>query len=395
MFRGHPRTTPKLQVAVVTSDSEFAALEAAWNAAARRSLTPSVFLSHEWFRAAWAWRRLDSSLHLHVARRGNTVCGVLPLIRRLDTQGSWRRLELLTVPDTQMSDLLAAPTDLADVTDAFAAALGGQRDWDVLELNYLLPHSALIKAFGPSILLHGLLLEECSGGRNPFVGLDGTWSDYYDARSRRLKKANNLAANRLKKTGEIRIDWLRSASCDGTQFPRAIDTVIDVSGRSWKRDTGNALDKPGPQAFIRSLSQAARDRGWLSIWLMYVDGRPLAMEYQLIDDRNIHALRSDFDASCEDISPGTYLFRQLLESSFGRGLQRYYMGPGDNPYKLRWTDRAEPLRRMIVYNHTLRGRLAWFRDTVVKPLLRTVRDRYTSKLTDHSHDGSSASQDHR
>ena len=77
---------------------------------------------------------------------------------------------------------------------------------------------------------------------------------------------------------------------------------------------------------------------------MHVGDRPVAMEYQLVDNGNVHALRSDFDQSCEDLSPGSYLFRHLLESSFGGGLTRYYMGPGDNPYKLRWTDQGESLQ---------------------------------------------------
>jgi len=58
-------------------------------------------------------------------------------------------------------------------------------------------------------------------------------------------------------------------------------------------------------------------------------------------------------------SPGSYLFRSLLEALFERGLSRYYMGPGENAYKLRWTEQAEPTQRAIVYNRTLRGRLAW------------------------------------
>jgi len=64
---------------------------------------------------------------------------------------------------------------------------------------------------------------------------------------------------------------------------------------------------------------------------MYVANRPVAMEYQLIGNVDIHALRSDFDQDFEDASPGSYLFRHLLESSFGTHYSRYYMGQATTP----------------------------------------------------------------
>jgi CelD/BcsL family acetyltransferase involved in cellulose biosynthesis len=365
----------ELRVTTVTTDARFGSLKTAWNVMARGSAMPSIFLSHEWFDAAWAWRRLDSNLLLHVVRRGESVIGILPLIRAHGPRHRVRRLELLTVPDTQLSDLIAASGDVAQVAEALSVELSSRRDWDVLDLSYLSPHSSSILAFCPALAKRGLRPLESDGGLNRFISLNGTWVDYYSKRSRRLKKGNNLAANRLKKAGNVRVEWLRPDTCDHSQLGRAVDAAIDISARSWKRLTGNSLDQPGPRAFILRLSEAARALGWLSIWLMHLDARPVAMEYQLIDGVNVHALRSDFAEGLEEISPGSYLFRHLLQSSYGHGFDRYYMGPGDNSYKLRWTDQGEPLRRVIVYNRTLRGRLARLREALIKPVLRAARDR--------------------
>src|SRR5438132_11516948 len=97
------------------------------------SAAPSIFLSHEWFDAASAWARLESTLLLHVGRRGESVIGILPLIRARRPRHRARRLELLTVPDTQLSDLIAASDDLAQVAEALAVELSSRRDWDVLD----------------------------------------------------------------------------------------------------------------------------------------------------------------------------------------------------------------------------------------------------------------------
>jgi CelD/BcsL family acetyltransferase involved in cellulose biosynthesis len=230
----------------------------------------------------------------------------------------------------------------------------------------------------PKLARHGLRCEERDGGRNPFVRLSGSWNGFYAGRSRSLKKANNLAANRLRKSGALREEWLSSQGADDATYQRVLDAAVAISRQSWKQDTGNALDQPGPNAFIRSLSQSGRRNGWLSIWLLHVDDKPLAMEYQLICGGNVHALRADFDATYDAISPGTYLFRHLLESLFDRGLDRYFMGPGENRYKMKWTDEAVPLRRVIVYNRSLRARRQWMWESILKPRLRRVRDRLVS-----------------
>lgn len=122
------------------------------------------------------------------------------------------------------------------------------------------------------------------------------------------------------------------------------------------------------------------------MWLAYLDDRPVAMEYQLVYKGDVHALRADFDAECVEISPGTFLFRNLLESLFSHGLTRYFMGPGDNPYKARWTDEGEPVVQVSVHNRTLVGLLHKLWQSGVKPRLRELRDRLANAHPPHSAD---------
>lgn len=365
-----------LHVSTVTSAADFVALEERWNALASRSVPSSVFHRHEWYNAAWAWRQLNSTLTVLVAECDGTLVGILPLIRSEQGRDRVRRLELLTVPDTQSTDLIVSPDDGERVAATFAAELERRRDWDVLRLDYLDPRGAACRFLLPALANAGLRVADSHRGGNPCIALEGAWSDYYNARSRSLKKSVNLASNRLRKAGAIRIEWITSGQVEQARFEQALDAAIEISGRSWKRETGNALDQPGPRAFIKALSQAAFRRGWASIWLLFIDERPLAMEYQLIHDGDVHALRADFDADCTDISPGAHLARHLLERLFGRGWHRYYLGPGDNPYKRRWTLEEAPLKRAIAYNRTWRGRATWLREERVKPALRAVRDRF-------------------
>jgi CelD/BcsL family acetyltransferase involved in cellulose biosynthesis len=214
---------------------------------------------------------------------------------------------------------------------------------------------------------------------NPRIALDAPWNAYYASRSRRLKKATNLAANRLAKAGVVHIHWLAPGTSNRAEVDRVLDEIIRISAHSWKSRTAYSLDQAGPQAFIRLLSHHAHDQGCLSIFRLSLDNLPIAMEYQLIGDGNVYALRSDFDANYETLSPGSYLSRCMLESLFGQGLRHYLMGPGDSAYKYRWADDTEPVQAMTVYARSLKGRALAAWELALKPAARRVRDRFRQR----------------
>ena len=75
---------------------------------------------------------------------------------------------------------------------------------------------------------------------------------------------------------------LPSSMQTSSQRPRMM-VAPSLSRRSWKHRTWNSLDHPGPGAFIQTLTGHASRRGWLSLWLLDIYSKPVAMEYQLVD----------------------------------------------------------------------------------------------------------------
>lgn len=282
-----------------------------------------------------------------------------------------RKLQFLTVPDTQFCDVLARPMDLPGVARTIAEKLYEMRnDWDVLELSYMSRLSQTPGLLANEMSKMGLRINIQSAGQNPFIHLEGGWDTFYSQRSRRLKKGNNLIANHLNRSGNAVIAQLT----DNTDLETIVRTVTEVSSRSWKNTTGLSLDNASPQLFIARLSRHAAENGWLSVWLLTLDEKPVAMEYQLIYQGRVHALRSDFDESYGELSPGTYLNWKLLEQLFNHGLRTYYMGSGDNAYKLRWTESSEPLCRVRAYSSTATARLLYWIDEKLRPAAVWVRD---------------------
>ena len=363
---------------LITRPEEFAALRSDWNRLWRQSRDRSIFLTQDWFDAAWQWKCREEELYILCCERDGVLVGVLPLTRKRKARNgrARRSLEFLTVPDTQRCDALIA-NDAPDVAEALAGELvRRRREWDVIRLRYLATDSTCLTTLLSALRENCLTCATTESARNPWIDLEGGWGHFYSTRSRRLKKALNLAVNRLAKLGTVEIDWLAPQTGTQLDVENAVAVLTGISLRSWKSGTGNSLDNPGPQAFIHRLAHRAHERGSLSIWTLKINGAPVAMEFQLVDEGNVFALRSDFDAAFGEASPGSHLSKQMLEQIFAFQFSRYYMGPGENAYKYRWTELSDPVHTVSVYAPTMRGGslAAW--EIALKPVARSWAQRF-------------------
>lgn len=349
-----PTNTP-LRVREVHSEPDFLQLRVAWNRLVGR-VSGDVFLRHEWFQAAWAWRRTDAVLHIVCVYDGEQLIGILPLMRT-PHRASGRVLEFLCAPDTQWCDVLIDPEAGQAVGRCLVEHIVDRASqWDVLRLERLAATSQVAIWLAPALVEKGLPVRLEEAGRNIFVDLEQSWDDYKNSLSRSLKKTRNLAANRFAAVGSASLQWVRSSTLDPVQLQRCLDEVVGISAQSWKQTTGTSLDCPAPQAFLRALTDFAVKEDWLSLWFLRIDGRAVAMEYQILSEGRVYALRADFDNSLRSMSPGSYLNYCMLEQLFASGLKRYYMGPGNNPYKARWSTRSDSVHVATSFSPSLRGR---------------------------------------
>ncbi|MBL1275775.1 MAG: GNAT family N-acetyltransferase [Ectothiorhodospiraceae bacterium] len=358
----------------ISEFSDFMKLADKWNALVEKSTGKSVFLRHEWFEAAWQWRQHSSELCILTVHQDDVLIGICPLVktRVLKNKLSLRALEFLTIPDTQFCDIIAAPDEKPLVLEAFSRWLKQtRRSWDTLNLSYL-PNTSPTSESLPAILQKaGLQASTSQVEQNPYIELQSNWDEFYKGCSRRLKKGNNLIRNKIQRAGDVRLEQAQTPE----EVRNALKVLATLSSQSWKQTTNTTFDNAGPKAFIERLTSLAIQQNWASLWILYLDDKPLAAEYQLIYDGDVFALRSDFDEKAGDLSPGSYLNWQLLERLFGQQfeqqmdqpLKRYYMGPGKNAYKKRWTKISVPIHRVTGYNTSLRGRIIYSIDQYIRP----------------------------
>ena len=78
--------------------------------------------------------------------------------------------------------------------------------------------------------------------------------------------------------------------------------------------------------------------GWLVIWLLHLNGEPIAFEYHLRYNGTLHALRASHKEAYSSISPGVFLDYHIMENVFESGIiHEYDLGGSADFYKRKWT----------------------------------------------------------
>ena len=362
-----------LAVRRVRGFAEFAALEPVWSRIAAEAGVISPFLSHDWFACCWqASEGQQAPEVLVVEDRGGPVA-IVPLSHWRERRHGLpvRCLGFLTGPDTPVTDVVAVG-EVGPVVDAVLGHLAARSDWDVLDLQKIPAASPILKA-----------LEAARGGRlpwvrrgvlaSPYVDLTAGWTAFWKSKSQRFKKTVRSTQNRIERAGSIAIEEHRAVEPGSAAFQAA----IDVTRRSWKADRQLAIaNMPGMLSFFTELTPRAARHGWLSLWLLRLEGRVIAMEYQLQANGIAHALRADFDAEWRELSPGTALNAAIVRSLCEReGMREYDMGPGLNDYKRHWATGTHETVQLGLYRPSAYGRLLRGFELVVVPAARRLRKR--------------------
>ena len=359
---------------VIDDERAFRDIADDWNRLAEATNAKSVFLRHEWFDAAWQWRRQDHEMHIVCIRRGPAIIGICPLLIGRDRQYGLNltTLSCFSVPDTQEFSFLSEQSDNATVAAAVAGYLEAPDvRWDVMHIEKLPTAWPTFNALHEALTAARIHAAVSTASENLGIPTADGWSDYYARRSRRLKKGNNLVVNRIKRAGKVvNIRCYDHTNLDEALMRELLPTLISLSAKSWKASTGLTLENAGPNAFVARLSEHALRNGWMLAWVLEIDDEPVAMELQLDFQRTVSGLRADYDSAYDEHSPGTLLNWRIIEELFSRDSDYYALGPGNNQYKLRWSEATVELESLTVFGNTFVAQIVRILSTRIHPQLR-------------------------
>lgn len=370
-----------IDIEVVRDHGRFLELKPEWDLLlARLGDQASVFLSHYWFDCWWRHFGGEAELHLLVQRREGTVLAIVPLMRRRFSLYGFP-VRCLCFPEngnTLQNDLLVGEAERDECLAVLLSYLErNRREWDLIHL-YRMPGdspnlAAVLKLLGAGGLKHHLRSVYAS----PYLQVAGGWQAFHAGRSARVRKTLRNVRNSLERAA--RLEVARVATWE--EFLEHREAICRIASHSWTEEVGDSLATPANRAFFEDLAREAASEGALRVWLLLLDGRPVAFEFHLRGFGKQHALRASFDQEFASLSPGAFLEMELLREIYDepQGVARFDFGGSTDPYKKRWSDQGRELVLLQLFNAEPYSRLCSFYAMSLIPLLRHVRDRIRRK----------------
>jgi CelD/BcsL family acetyltransferase involved in cellulose biosynthesis len=218
-------------------------------------------------------------------------------------------------PGDQLGPIFA-PADRNAAGNAVRETLRGLA-CDVFLAEHLPAKDGWTKAFGERVVR-----EEGS----PLIEAE-SWEAYLASRTGHLRRQLGWQERRLAREGEVTYRLT-----DASTLEQDLDHLFALHEARWAMRTEFVADA----AFHRAFAQSAFERGWLRLWHLELDGKPIASLHSFrFADREWN-FQVGRDPAVSIVSPGLLLLWHSLHVAFDDGLTEYLLLRGDEDYKYRF-----------------------------------------------------------
>jgi CelD/BcsL family acetyltransferase involved in cellulose biosynthesis len=302
----------------------------------------NVFATFEWASAWWTHLGEGEELALASCRDSDgTTVAVLPLT--IGRTGRIRTVRLLGHGPADRLAPICAPDHrgaVAGALRAFLATTGAD-----LFVGEQMPAEE-----GWGAALGAVILERESSPALRTSELD--WEGWLASRSRNFRQQVRRRQRQLEELGELRFRLTRT----DTELERDLETLFELHAARWPDGQSVAFSGPRRELHLQ-FAAAALERGWLRLWTLELDGRPLACWYGFRFGGAEWFYQSGrvLDSGVENV--GFVLMAHTLREAIADGIDEYRLLRGDEDYKARFSD-TDPGLETIAVPLRPRGRVA-------------------------------------
>ncbi|HOX85844.1 MAG TPA: GNAT family N-acetyltransferase [bacterium] len=324
-----------------TSD-RFVALAPEWDALLPCSEINDIFFTHEWLTTWWQHYGRTAHLFVILIREGKDLVGIAPLIlEKRKIMGL--TANFLTNIGKQQSDLsgFILLKERPDILRAILQTLQEQRErWEVFSLHDVPRHLFAAELNNiHTIFDASARVLPCE---HYYIDTHGSWSDYYSALSKNLRKDLHKKQNRLERLGAVRIKRYQGKEVD----PNQIETIFQIQGHSYRPGLFSCSDD---RDFHRALARIAAEKGWLDLTFLTLDDNPIAYRYGFNYAHKYEDWITGFDNRYFPYSVGKTLLLHLLQQCFGDNVHEFQFLRGEEAYKTVWQVQSSEFYHQMVW----------------------------------------------
>ena len=312
---------PDVVVEELGSMVAFLALESEWNALVEAS-GGVPFLRHECIRA-WLWSFAPASkLVLLVGRdAAGKLVAALPLVLEMGLLCGLPARQLVAAANTHSSRFDLIALDPRAAGRAF--------------LDFL-----------------GLPVGAWEGERSPYLAFPSSYEELLEAKSPAFRANLRRRRRQLEKMGALTVE--RFTGLEG--LAERLDEGFALERSGWKGRRGTAIAQDTrTRAFYTEVAKGAALNGYLSLFFLRLDGRPIAFHFGLVYDGVYSVPKLAYDEELRGASPGLVLLEEAIKDGIFRGLRGYDFLGAEAEWKNKWSSSVRPNHWLFIFRDTLMG----------------------------------------
>lgn len=289
-----------------------------WDSLARES--KNVFATPEWVRLWWECFGGPARLRLVAAREpGGRLVGIVPLL--LSRLGPVRVARFIGHGQGDLLGPICGAPGESWGPAILQRALAEVRDWDLF-LGERLPGSAAWSGHGAA---------ELGREASPVLLLARwpTWDAYVLALSRKLRYELRHDEQALAERHRLRFRMTREPA----DLAADLDVLFALHRARWGGGSSSFAPR---ERFYRRFAALALERGWLRLWILEVNGEPVAARYDFEFAGVYNAYNAGRDPAWNRAGVGLVLRAHTMREAWANGVAEYRFLRGGEPYKRRF-----------------------------------------------------------
>lgn len=326
-----------MHIKVIQREEEFFQLGPRWEELAKDSASATVFQSWEWASTWWEYHRSNRKLYIVLAEdEQGRLLGVAPFVR--PAIHLYRRFMLLGTGGTDYLDFILRNGYESEVLEVILEHFAHrEKSWEILDLQEVPEGSPLVRLMPELAAGRGVDLYRHEQSVCPFLELPATVEELPGLLGKKFRDNLKYYGRRLEREHEVEYRRLREPE----NLEEAMGEFFRLHQSRWlKKGLPGSFLTRGFRNFHLSVARRFLKNGRLGLYLLKVDGQPVAALYSFRDERRAYYYSGGFDPAWERASAGTLLLYHAIRDAIDGGLQIFDFLRGDESYKHRWTEKA-------------------------------------------------------
>lgn len=358
----------------VENTAGFEKLREDWNELLEASASDCLFLTWEWLHTWWKHLAEGRALSVLAVRCDGKLVAIAPFAVR-----SRKLTYLLPFPSLQFLGTGSVGSNYLDLIirrEKEQEALHALAEY-LAKRGLMLELAGVKSDFSFAARLAGELGH--SGWRSskskinicPFISLSGhSWQSYLATLGSKHRHEFERRLRNLTKQFNVRFEQVRSEE----ERREALPLLFHLHNMRWRdRGGSEAFCTPSVLSFHQELSQLSLQRGWLRLFVLRLDEKPVAARYGFRYNRTFYSYQSGFDPGYGKYGVGLVARGLTIKSAMEEGAEEFDLLAGNEDYKFRLAREERELARLDLWPPGARGLLLRRAVRLTRKVRRVVR----------------------